>query len=71
VLDGFAGDESMVIRSVGDGFETLTVFVRLGGLKAEIWQKDLIDVDEVRRLGIRGTAPQRAGRVPTVAKTND
>jgi hypothetical protein len=53
VDEGFAGEESFIVSSNVASAESLHIFVRQGGLVAEIWQKGLTDRDEGRRLATR------------------
>jgi len=53
VDEGFAGGGSLLIYTKVENVENLHIFVRRGGLVAEIWHKGLTDRDEARRLAAR------------------
>ncbi len=59
---GFAGDESLLVRTdFGEGYVALHIFVRQGDLVSEVWRKDLIDPAAARDLGRKVAARLCAG----------
>jgi hypothetical protein len=60
VREGFAGDESLILKSESDGIDSTYIVVRAGGLVAQIWYKDTTTPDPVH-LGQRAAARLCAG----------